>query len=191
MLRTKTIFTEKKEILNAVCFGFVLIRGVARYGHHIVATVLKKLNPQNQIINNEDIFDQINIIVLPIQLDKQKKLLIKCSQFVPINCRRRNIWKKWLMWCFQFLNYFQFFNHIWKKEYFFPRIQFLHVFPLPQLMATNLKHLIKSFDCVNFLYRQDNCMYLVNKYYQYWFMTDTVTFLEKYLFMKISLHKLY
>ena len=48
-------------------------RGVARYWHHIVATVLKTGHLQNQLINDDYNFDQIYIIVLPVQQDKETK----------------------------------------------------------------------------------------------------------------------
>ena len=61
-----------------------------------------------------------------------------------------------------------------------------------QLMATNFKHLMKIFFvCENFLHMQDICMYLIKKYHPYWLMTDIVTFLENFIFMTISLYKLF
>ena len=36
----------------------VSLQDVARYGHHMVATVLKKFHPQNQLMNIDDIFEK-------------------------------------------------------------------------------------------------------------------------------------
>ena len=52
---------------------FFSLQGVTRYWRHIVATVLNKINPKNQSINVDDIFDQIYLIVFSLRQDKQKK----------------------------------------------------------------------------------------------------------------------
>ena len=76
-----------------------------------------------------------------------------------------SVFFKRFLWCFWFLENLNFFDHFW--ETLQRMYNFLHFVPLPQLIATDWEHLIKSIFWLNLPYRQDNYIYVVKNHHHY------------------------
>ena len=87
----------------------------------------------------------------------------------------------------------QFFHHFWKnmQDIIFPTMYIFAYLP-PSAINRDQNRTFIIFLLHNLLFRQINFVYLLkNLNHQNWFMTNSVTFPKKYLFMKTSLHNLF
>ena len=77
-----------------------------------------------------------------------------------------------------------------RHSFFNALIFFWHICHLPQKIGTKNKHLTKFVFLQNFLYRQNNYIYLIIKYHHYWILPTNSPFQKSSFFIKISPHKL-